>query len=59
MTREAWHQAEAERMRQEARRYKNMMIDGILDFQTKNQFTRDDLEKKSIRTLERIFDYID
>lgn len=39
--------------------YKMMLINGILEFQTKEQFTRRDLEKKSIRTLERIYDNVD
>ena len=32
---------------------------GILKFQTKNQFSREDLEKKSIRLLEKIYDNVD
>lgn len=38
--------------------YKMMLINGILEFQTKEQFTRRDLENKSIRILERIYDNI-
>lgn len=41
------------------REYKMMLIDGILEFQTKEQFTRKDLEKKSIRILEKIYDNVD
>lgn len=39
--------------------YKKMLIDGILEFQTHNQFTREALDKKSIRTLEIIYDNVD
>lgn len=41
------------------REYKNFLIDDILDFQTHNQFTREVLEKKSVRTLEIIYDNVD
>mgnify|MGYP006979803077 CR=1 FL=1 len=39
--------------------YKQDLIKNILQWQTKNQFTKDDLEKKSIRVLEKIHDNID
>ena len=39
--------------------YKEMLISGILEFQTKSQFSREDLKKKSIRTLEKIYDNVD
>ena len=39
--------------------YKEFLIENILDFQTKNQFTREKLQKLTIRTLERIHDTID
>lgn len=39
--------------------YREMLIDGILDYQTHGQFTRAELEKKTIRTLERIYDNVD
>lgn len=42
-----------------AKEYKEFLIESILDFQTKNQFTKEDLEKKTIRTLERIHDTIE
>lgn len=38
--------------------YKEFLIENILDFQTKNQFTREKLQKLTIRTLERIHDTI-
>ena len=38
--------------------YKEMLIEDILDFQTKNQFTREQLEKKNISALERIYDNV-
>lgn len=38
-----------------AKGYREMLIDGILEYQTKGQFTREELEKKPIRTLERIY----
>ena len=41
------------------RTYKDILIDGILDSQTHNQFTREVLEKKSVRTLEIIYDNVD
>ena len=41
------------------RKYKTMLIEGILDFQSKNQWTREQLEKKSIRVLEIIYDNVD
>ena len=39
--------------------YKNMLIDGILEFQTKNQWTRELLIKKSIRVLEIIYENVE
>ena len=39
--------------------YRQMLIDGILDYQTKGQFTREQLEKKPIRTLEIIYDNVE
>ena len=38
--------------------YKEMLISNILEWQTNNQFTREELEKKPIRVLERIHDNI-
>ena len=38
--------------------YKEMLINNILEWQTNNQFTREELEKKSIRVLERIHDNV-
>jgi hypothetical protein len=38
--------------------YKEFLINGILEFQTGAQFTKEDLEKKDIRVLERIYDTI-
>lgn len=40
-------------------KYKRILIDGILEFQTRNQFTEEELKKKSIRTLEIIHDNVD
>ena len=40
-------------------KYKEMLIEGILDLQTKNQWTREQLEKKSIRVLEIIYDNVE
>lgn len=39
--------------------YKEMLINGILDYQTKGQFTEEELNKKSIRTLEIIYDNVE
>ena len=39
--------------------YKTMLIDGILDFQTKSQWTKDQLMKKDIRALEIIYDNVE
>ena len=39
--------------------YKKMLIDNILEWQTRNQFTREELEKKPIRVLEIIHDNVD
>ena len=41
------------------KKYKEFLIENILDFQTKKQFSREELEKKTIRILERIHDTID
>ena len=39
--------------------YKQFLIKNILQWQTRNQFSKEDLETKSIRALERIHDYVD
>lgn len=39
--------------------YREMLIKSILEFQTKNQFSREDLEKKTIRSLEKIYDNVE
>lgn len=39
--------------------YREWLINGILEFQTRNQFTRGQLEKKTIRVLEIIYDNVD
>ena len=39
--------------------YKEMLINGILDYQTKGQFTEEELRKKPIRTLEIIYDNVE
>lgn len=39
--------------------YKKMLINGILEYQTHNQFTYKELVKKSIRSLEIIYDNVD
>lgn len=39
--------------------YRKMLIDNIMEWQTKNQFTREELQKKPIRTLEIIHDNVD
>ena len=44
---------EAEKNRR--KEYKKFMIEDILKF--RNDFTREELEKKDIRTLERIYDF--
>lgn len=36
--------------------YKRMLIDDILDFQGDDGYTRENLQKMSIKTLERIYD---
>lgn len=38
--------------------YKKMLIENILQWQTRNQFTREELEKKSIQSLEIIHDNV-
>lgn len=40
------------------REYKEMLISHILEWQTKEQFTKEQLEKKSIRMLEIIYDNV-
>ncbi len=44
-----------QKMIDETREYKSMLIDHILEFT--GMYTRAELEKMSIRTLERIHDY--
>lgn len=39
--------------------YKEMLINNILEWQTRNQFTREELQNKSIRALEIIHDNVD
>lgn len=39
--------------------YRKMLIEGILDYQTKGQFTEEELKQKSIRTLEIIYDNVE
>lgn len=39
--------------------YREMLINGILEYQTRGQFTREELEKDSIRTLEIIYDNVE
>lgn len=39
--------------------YREMLISGILDYQTKGQFTEKELRKKPIRTLEIIYDNVE
>lgn len=38
--------------------YKEMLINDILEWQTNDQFTREELEQKPIRALERIHDNV-
>ena len=38
--------------------YKKFLIDNILSWQKRNQFSREELEKKSVRALEIIHDNI-
>lgn len=38
--------------------YKEMLINDILKWQTNNQFTKEELQKKTVRVLERIYDNI-
>ena len=38
--------------------YKEMLINNILEWQKNNQFTREELEQKPIRVLERIHDNV-
>lgn len=39
--------------------YKEMLINNIMEWQTRNQFTREQLEKKTIMALEIIHDNVD
>ena len=39
--------------------YREMLISGILDYQTKGPFTEEELRKKPIRTLEIIYDNVE
>lgn len=39
--------------------YKEMLINNIMEWQTRNQFARKQLEKKTIRALEIIHDNVD
>ena len=39
--------------------YKEFLIAGILELQTRNQFTREELERKAVRALETIYDNVD
>ena len=39
--------------------YRQMLIDCILEWQTRNQFTEEELKKKSTRVLEIIHDNVD
>ena len=38
--------------------YKENLINNILEWQSNNQFTREELEKKSVRALEIIHDNV-
>lgn len=38
--------------------YREMLINDILEWQTRNQYTREELQKKSVRALEKIYDVI-
>ena len=38
--------------------YKEMLISNILEWQKNNQFTREELEQKPVRVLERIHDNV-
>lgn len=42
----------------ENRQYKEFLIQNILEWQTRNQFSKEDLEIMSIRALERIHDNV-
>lgn len=42
----------------ETKDYKQFLINNILEWQKQEQFKREDLEKMSIRALERIHDNI-
>ena len=48
-----------EEMKMNNKEYREMLINGILEYQTKEQFTKEELDKKSIRTLEIIYDNVD
>ena len=38
--------------------YRNFLINGIIEFQTDNIFTVEELKTKPIRVLERIYDNV-
>lgn len=40
-------------------KYRKFLIDCILEWQTRGQFTREELEKKPTRVLEKISDNVD
>jgi len=42
-----------------SKEYKEMLIKNILEWQTREQFTQEDLQKKSVRALEIIHDNVD
>lgn len=56
MTRGEYERDQAERQKQEMRNYKALMIDDILAW-CPGKWTRGELQGKSIRTLERIYDH--
>lgn len=43
-------------MRTPDKEYKELLVSGILEWDVTNQFTREQLESKSVRVLERIYD---
>lgn len=48
-----------EEMKMTTTEYREMLINGILDYQTKGQFTLEELKQKPIRTLEIIYDNVE
>lgn len=56
MTRAEYERDQAELRKQELKDYKAMMIDDILDF-APGKWTREELQGKTVRTLERIYDH--